>query len=274
MNYFELELELASDTFAEILEAELTELPFESFDRNSQSLKAYIQSEQLDRAALNAILAAYSEEIQKQELRSIEHQNWNAKWESDYQPVIIPGRLFVGAAFHQPTGAEPLVITLDPNMSFGTGHHPTTNMILRWMLDQDLSEQRVFDFGAGSGVLCILASMIGGRGKGIEIDTHAAEAANRNLEINNIDNFTIYSGDLNPAKEPSFGLILANINRNIILERLSILNAMLAPGGRIVCSGFLEEDGPAMSAQMEASGWQKELQTSHEGWLMMVYKKS
>lgn len=274
MDYIELSLELKDETFAEILEAELTELPFESFDRQRNMLKAYMPINDFSEDSIEEILASYSEAIVSKSHQKLEHQNWNKVWESSYEPVVIPGKLFVGATFHETPKDGSLTITLDPNMSFGTGHHPTTNMILKWMLEQKLEDVSVFDFGAGSGVLSVLASMMGAYGEGIEIDEHAAAAANHNLVLNNVDNFTIHAGDLNPTKEPTFDLILANINRNIILERLQVLNAMLRPGGRIACSGFLEEDGDAMRTQLSAIGWTLEAKQLQDGWLMMVFKQS
>jgi len=273
LDYIELSLELKDATFAEILEAELTELPFESFDRQQNLLKAYMPLNEFSEHDIAGILSSYSEAIVSQSHQKLEHQNWNAVWESSYEPVVIPGKLFVGATFHDVPNDGSLTITLDPNMSFGTGHHPTTNMILNWMLEQNLTNKAVFDFGAGSGVLSVLASLKGAHGEGIEIDEHATAAANHNLVLNNVDNFTIHARDLNPTKEPTFDVILANINRNVILERLHVLNAMLRPGGLIACSGFLEEDGDAMRDQLSTIGWQLEEQQIQDGWLMLVFKQ-
>lgn len=271
MDYSEVIVHCPDSIKRDILTAELAELGFDSFLEEKEELKAYIPTENLVGESLNEIFARL--DCKPLSINHIPHQNWNETWEKSYEPIVIGERLFVGATFHNPPEGFEYIIQIDPNMSFGTGHHPTTYLMLEWMLKQDLKEKSFFDFGAGSGILSILASKMGASGEGVEIDQHATEAAMYNLKLNGVDNVEVRTGDLSETKN-TFDVILANINRNIILERIETLKGMLRNGGVIVCSGFLSEDFEKMNETLKKHSLELIDQVSKDNWLMLTYKEA
>lgn len=273
MHYIEVHLEFTDQIYAEILEAELAEINFESFDRQGKKLLAYIQEPQYNSSAIDMILGEYSETIVKFDSKKIEHTNWNAVWESNYEPVLLENELFIGAAFHTiPAGVNHTII-LEPNMSFGTGHHPTTEQVLKFMFDLDLSNKSMLDFGCGSAILSIYAAKKGAFGIGVEIDSHAAEAARHNLEVNDISTFKILTGGIETLNTEKYDIVAANINRNVIEESLEKFKALLKPQGWLLCSGFLTQDSESLIHQLKSIGFLIEKITSKEDWVMIAAKK-
>lgn len=269
MNYIELSIEVKSKVFTEILEAELAELDFESFVHENCILKAYATTESYDDVEVRLILDQYADEINSITSREIEHQNWNAVWESNYQPVMLDQELFIGASFHQVDPSAKYNIILEPNMSFGTGHHPTTEMMLRAMFKMELENKNVLDFGCGSAILSIYANFKNAFGIGIEIDSHAADAARTNLALNNANNFTILTGGAETISANKFDLIAANINRNVIEECLSTFVKSSKKGTRLFCSGFLKHDIEGLSALLANSNYRIDQVNQIEDWAMI-----
>ena len=271
MDYQEIALRFESDLFPEILEAELAEIGFDSFTSNRDTLKAYIPASEFDPDLLEAILTAYREIIISKEIQQIDHQNWNELWESNYDPVTVDDKIFIGAPFHQvPDGFENNII-LEPNMSFGTGHHPTTHMMLRTLSTMDIMGKSLFDFGAGSGILCIYADQRGANGFGVEIDEHAAQAANENLNLNKCESFHIVAGGIEEAAERKVDIIVANINRNVIEESANKLRAIIEDGGTLLCAGFLNSDTPALTSFLEANRFEKSGELSDGEWTLLKF---
>lgn len=273
MNYIEISLEFTDSYYAEILEAELTELQFESFTTLNGQLQAYIPMSLYNSEETKLVLDEYDMAIIKVKTREIEHENWNAVWESNYAPVRLDDELFIGAAFHNFPMDVKYKITLDPNMSFGTGHHPTTEQVLRFMISLDLKGKRFLDFGCGSAILSIYAAYRGSHGVGIEIDAHAADAARHNLSLNDVNNFEVITGGIDALKDNTFDIIAANINRNIIEECLKDFHTALTKDGWFLCSGFLTSDVDDLKKAIESKGFRVELQTSKEDWAMIAAKK-
>ncbi|MEZ4721282.1 MAG: 50S ribosomal protein L11 methyltransferase [Flavobacteriales bacterium] len=259
--------------FIDVLEAELAETGFESFDRTSRELIAYIPLESVLEDSIKQVLDSYANEITKTERETIVHQNWNATWEADYQPVFID-HLMIKAPFHEVDPNIKEVITINPNMSFGTGHHPTTEQVLREMMTLELAEKSFLDFGCGSGILCIYAAQHGANGIGVEIDPHAAEAARENLGINNVSTFSIKTGGIEQIENHTFDLIAANINRNVIEESLPTFYSALNIGGSILCSGFLEDDIIPLISSIERTGLKVYLSSSKGGWGIICAKRT
>lgn len=269
MNYIELSIKVRNKIFTEILEAELAELDFESFVNENFTLKAYATSETYNDSASKAILDQYQDEIESINTREIEHQNWNSVWESNYQPVMLDNELFIGASFHEVDPSAAFNIILEPNMSFGTGHHPTTEMMLRAMFKMDLNNKSVLDFGCGSAILSIYADFKKAFGIGIEIDAHAAAAARINLALNNANNFTILTGGVESISKNQFDLIAANINRNVIEECLETFVKSSKNGTRLFCSGFLQHDIEGLSAMLSQSNYQIDKVNQIGEWAMI-----
>ena len=274
MNYIEISLTFHDSSFAEILEAELTELQFESFTLLDGKLQAYIPSIDYSEEEVNLVLESYSDAIIKANTKEIAHENWNAVWESNYPPVRIDDELFIGAAFHDFPNDVRFNIKLEPNMSFGTGHHPTTEQVLRYMSTLPLNGKRFMDFGCGSAILSIYAAFCGSVSTGIEIDAHAADAARHNLKLNNISNFDIVTGGIESLRGEPYDIIAADINRNIIEECLKDFHDALASKGWLICSGFLASDVPDLKLTIESSGFSIQTHTNIDDWAMIAAKKT
>jgi len=269
VDYVEVVLSFEESVFGEILEAELAEIGFESFVNEQNTLKAYISVDNFVSSDLMAILTSYSDNVMDSKIQNIAHTNWNAVWEASYEPVLIENSIYIKAPFHKDHPTAEISITLDPNMSFGTGHHPTTHMMLKELSLIDLRNKSLCDFGCGSGILSIYASIKGASGIGIEIDEHAAEAARTNLEINDVSNFDIITGDIGTLGEQSFDIIAANINRNVIEESLKQFKNVIPPGGKLLCAGFLNADEEGLTKRLNKAGFQIIRKDEKEGWTML-----
>lgn len=228
----------------EILIAQLGQLGFESFVEYGTGVKAYIQENDFKTELLTEVQILQSSEFDiAYSQKSIEQVNWNAEWEKNFKPILVDDRCAVRAPFH--TSFElPYEIVIEPKMSFGTGHHETTFMMLQWVLDEDLRDKRVLDMGCGTAVLAILASMKGAkRVDAIDIDPWCVENSEENIVRNQCKVVHVLLGDASviPSEE-KYNVILANINRNILLNDLPIYSEVLAKGGLLFLSGFYTED--------------------------------
>ncbi|BDS11044.1 50S ribosomal protein L11 methyltransferase [Aureispira anguillae] len=244
MNYLKLTLEAEDKTVNDILVAHLSDFEFNGFSEEEGILVAYINEEDYNQKlqeTLGDLKAQYQLSIQ-QEL--VADQNWNAKWESDYEPVWVDDFCAVRATFHQPITTVKHEIVVTPKMSFGTGHHATTYMMMKQMEKLDFSAKTVFDYGCGTGVLAILAQKLGATTlDAIDIDKWAYENTLENVAINNCgDTIGVYCGEIDAAPAQKYDVVLANINRNVILGTMDRMAARLKDGGVLLTSGFLEED--------------------------------
>lgn len=180
---------------------------------------------------------------------SLEDQNWNAMWERDYEPVLVDNQCLIRAPFHQPQPGVPFDIVIEPRMSFGTAHHETTHMMISLLLHEEVSGLRVLDMGSGTAVLAILAEMRGADEVwAVDNDAWAYQNAGDNLLKNNTKRIKAFLGDAAIIAGETFNLILANINRNILLQDLPKYRACLSSHGHLILSGFYEEDLPKIQA--------------------------
>ena len=249
MNYISLNIAFSDAMQAEILTAELADYPFESFEADAGTLKAYIPQEQLAdcKGEVDALLARYG--VQGRYI-AIETQNWNAVWESNFPPVDVEGRLLIRAPFHEPAPAGVMEVVVMPKMSFGTGHHATTWLVSRAVLDLGVAGRRGLDMGSGTGVLSIVAAKCGAAHvDAVDIDDWADANCRENIASNGVaDRIEPMLGDVRRIAGRHYGFILANINRNILTADMPAYAAALEPGGDLVMSGFLEQDVPAIVA--------------------------
>lgn len=273
MDYKAFNIRVADPAFIEILQAELAEAGFESFQSDGNKLAAYVAKSNFDQNSTDSVLQAYQAALDDVQVVDVPHQNWNAVWESNYEPVVIADRIFIGAPFHHVPDEVEYKLALDPNMSFGTGHHPTTNMILGAMLAYDFSGKSFLDFGCGSAVLGILACKMGAEGLGIEIDEHAANAAAANVQLNNVPDMTVVCGDATSIPSQEFDYIFANINRNVIEETLQLLLAVTHSDSKLFFAGFLRSDSAELQSNMERCGLCIENVEHMEEWSMITAKK-
>lgn len=265
-DYIKYEIEVEDEEKAEILTAFLSELPFESFEYEDKVLKAYIPTPLSceDVASIADILhhTAYRSE-------EIKAQNWNAEWESHFEEVEIDNKVIIRAPFHTPRPEfGNLDIVIRPKMSFGTGHHATTRLMVKMLLGMDLSGKRILDMGSGTGVLAIVSAKLGAdRVLAVEIDDMAEESVRENIEINGVSSIVrSVCGDARAIRGEAFDTILANINRNILLHDMGDYRATLTEGGRLIISGFLAEDVDILTSHAAQLGFVKGRHISHEGW--------
>ena len=225
-----------------VLIAKLGEIGFESFEDTDLGFHGYIQKSVFDLGLLNQLSLFENKDIQVSWVVSeIQPQNWNETWEKDFKPMRIGSDCIIRAHFHEKVEAKyDLIIT--PKMSFGTGHHETTRMIMSFLLETDCTEKTVLDMGAGTGVLAILADKKGAKSVlAVDFDQWCVENTNENLKLNKSRNIEVLKGSWVP-KVASYDLILANINRNVLLVQISDYAAQLNAGGHLIMSGFYNKD--------------------------------
>ncbi len=260
MNYTELTLTVSPD-FADILTAELAELGYESFVETDAGLNAYIPETDFNETDLRELIARYATQTSiDYQTVLLEKRNWNAEWEANYEPIEVvteAGSVQVRASFHAPDTAFQHDLVINPKMSFGTGHHETTAMMLAHQLGINHAEKRVLDVGSGTGILAILAAKLGAEyALAFDIEEWAVENAIENAEINGCTNqVQVFRGTIADVDaEERFDIILANINRNVLLTEIPVYVGLLSPGGTLVVSGFYETDAADIQQKATDSG--------------------
>lgn len=249
-----------SEENAEIATAEISELPFESFSVEDPYLKCYIQKDLYDAQALKVILSGledYGFEVESS-ANLIPATNWNALWESQFNPIVIDDKCTIKASFHTDLKRTRFNITIDPKMAFGTGHHQTTYMMCRALLQNEDSVRGkiVMDMGCGTAVLAILAAkMKAAKVYGIDIDAVAAISAYDNARLNKVGTrIETYCGDASLLQRNSYDVFLANINRNILLQDIPTYSLCIRKGGMLFVSGFYLEDMPMIIGMAQNNG--------------------
>ena len=275
MDYILLQIPVSDAEQGEILTAELADYPFESFETEGSVLKAYIPSERLVdcKGDVDALLERYG--VSGRYI-AIETQNWNALWERNFPSVDVEGRLRIRAPFHDPAPDGELEVVVMPKMSFGTGHHATTWLVSRAVLDLGVAGRAGLDMGSGTGVLSIVAVKCGASHvDAVDIDDWADANCRENIAANGVaDRITPLLGDVRRIAGRRYGFILANINRNILLADLPSYAAALERGGDLVMSGFLEADVPAIVSRAKELGMELVETASREGWQMVHVRKA
>lgn len=239
----------------DILIAELGELGFESFVENETGLLAYILKSEWRDDVLEDLFVFQNPNFEiSWTSKEIEQQNWNAEWEKNFHPIKVGEKCLVRAPFHEAVAVD-YGIVIEPKMSFGTGHHETTHMMLQHILDTDFSGKSVLDMGCGTGVLAILAKKKGaGDVEAIDIDEWCFLNTQENVERNDCADIKVFQGDSSLLDGKKYDVILANINRNILLEDIPIYTTCLKKGGFLFLSGFYLEDLDAISSKCGAYG--------------------
>lgn len=233
------------DPGVDILLAELGELAFDSFVETEEGLSAYIQVNDDTADLLNDVYILNNPEFKVSYVtEEIEQVNWNEEWEKNFEPINVDDLCYVRAPFHE-TKNVPYEIVIEPKMSFGTGHHETTFMMMKHLLNIDVTDMEVLDMGCGTAILAILALMKGAKhADAIDIDNWCYLNSIENAERNNVTNINVYEGDaeLLADKTHKYDLVIANINRNILLNDMEAYAKTLKTGGIILFSGFYTED--------------------------------
>ena len=275
MDYIELTISVNNAEQAEILTAWLADYPFDSFTTERTQLKAYIPQQQLAdcKEEVDALLTEQG--ITGARYVSIEAQNWNALWESNFEPVDVDGRIYIRAPFHAKPAGDAMDIVIMPKMSFGTGHHASTHLMSATLADLDLTGLHGLDMGSGTGVLAIIAVLRGATHlDAVDIDEWADENCRENIATNGVaDHITPILGDASAIEGRHYDFILANINRNILLADMPRYEATLATGGTLLVSGILECDIEAITARAEELGMQVVETRLRNGWAMVRVQK-
>lgn len=260
-----------------LLSATIAEIGFESFVEDELGTAAYIQGDMFDVDKLDETLNNFPIEAEIiYTYKSIEEQNWNEEWEKNYfQPLIIDNKCIIQSTFHNVPATYDYNIYIDPKMAFGTGHHQTTELMIREILKDNFSGKSLLDMGTGTAILAILASM---RGAGpivaIDIDQWAYDNAMENLKLNNIDNVKVEIGGAELLGNTTFDTILANINRNILLNDIHSYASVLNTGGSLYMSGFYVEDIPVITEECTKRGLTFVSNTTKDNWTAVKFLKA
>ncbi len=268
----QVSIEVADEAVKDIMIAELADLGFDGFEETETGLFSYIDSAKFDTEVSGGLADLAAQHGATYTSNAIDKQNWNALWESNFEPVLVDDFVGVRANFHEPFNNQvehDIIIT--PKMSFGTGHHGTTYSVMQLMRGIDFKGQSVFDFGTGTGLLAILAHKLGASYVlGVDNDDWCIENASENIVVNNTQSIEIEKvNDANLNKK--FNIIIANINKNIILDNLAFLAEATVPGGVVLLSGLLIEDEPEIEAACAALGWKHQETRTRNNWIALHY---
>ncbi|MGE8290581.1 MAG: 50S ribosomal protein L11 methyltransferase [Sphingobacterium sp.] len=250
MKYIEVIFQMLSgeEWQKDLLVSDLADIGFDTFEDTESGFAAYIPVANLDLQALETLMLNLDEGLEVDyKVQEIENQNWNKLWESNFNPIEVGGQCYVRATFHEAKPDFPYEIIIDPKMSFGTGHHQTTSMMLQYILENNFEGKQVLDMGCGTGILAILASKKGADAVlAVDYDEICVDSVIENRLLNTVDNIEAICGSFEVLKERVFDTILANINRNILLEQLPQYALSINKNGELYLSGFYEQEDLAM----------------------------
>ena len=258
----------------DLLVALLANAGFDSFQETDHGLLAFAPAADHARwtRELDELAARFAFTYTHQPLAD---KNWNEEWEKQFQPLTVGDRLYLRADFHPPNPAVERELVITPKMAFGTGHHPTTHMMCELLLDRDVTGRRVFDYGSGTGVLAILALQLGAASAdAVDIESWSAENTRENAARNGVEMGRIIHGTLDDVPPgPPYDLILANINRNVILSTAAALRERLAPGGTALFSGILAADEQLLTERLSATGFRHQQTRRREDWRAFAFTR-
>jgi ribosomal protein L11 methyltransferase len=275
MDYLEFKIKCAED-FREILIAELAEIGFDSFLENDEGIDAYAVEDDFDREKFDEIIAQYQEiaQISLSEAK-MPKVNWNEEWEKNYDPIEVDDLVYVRASFHQPQPGFRHEIVINPKMSFGTGHHATTFQMLRHQGELGHTGKRVLDVGSGTGILAIMAQLLGAREvEAFDIDDWCVENGNENFDLNGLKTRMGLGTIRQVNPQGPFDIVLANINKNVLLDEMEVYVGLLTTQGFLLLSGFYSEDIDDLLEVAEPLGLKLVKQSTKDNWAALILQKS
>lgn len=265
MNFIQLSIE-AAENDQEILIAQLSLFNATGFEQTDTHLIAFFEEEAFQSYDVHGVLKKFTYNIS-----TIKETNWNAAWEASFQPIVIDRFCAVRAHFHESVAGVPHQIIITPKMSFGTGHHATTYMMLQGMQGLDFTNKTVLDFGTGTGVLAILAEKLGAlRIVAIDNDAWAFENVQENIQLNQCTRIRALHTNVIPTAE-TYDIVLANITKNVLLDYMGILKSCLKPQGFILLSGLLEADKTGILEAAQKQGMNLVQEYRRQGWIALLF---
>jgi ribosomal protein L11 methyltransferase len=278
MSSFYTRLQVICDSsYSEILMAEIAEAGFDTFMETDTGFEAYAEEHKADRKEVEAIQQKYSHVKPLLLLfEKVEKQNWNEEWEKNVDPIIVDDTVLVRASFHQLNRTFPIEIIITPKMSFGTGHHQTTHLMLSNQLKIDHKGKRVMDAGCGTAILSVMAAKVGAKSvEAFDIDEWSVVNGKENAEVNGAPNIHIQRGTISELMfSQSFDIVLANINKNVLLDEMEQYAWHLVSGGLLLISGFYVKDVPDLLAAAERFGFSEVSRSDMETWAAVLLKKA
>ena len=270
-------MEPFKEEFTEILSAFLDAYNYEGTYEENDTIIAYIPIENYSLNALNEIRSILKnlDCSLSWKLEDVSEQNWNLIWERNFKPVIISDRCIVRAPFHQEYPHIPLEIIIEPKMSFGTGHHQTTSLMMEQMLLIDFKNKNVLDMGCGTGVLGILASKLGAsKVVGVDIDNWSYLNTLENIERNSIKNMLVYQGGSESIPKEKFQIVLANINLNVLLDQINEYSKITEKGSILLLSGIIKENQKIILEMAEKNFFKLQNKYEQDEWLMLMFVRN
>ncbi|MCG8581103.1 MAG: 50S ribosomal protein L11 methyltransferase [Bacteroidales bacterium] len=260
----------------ELLMAQMGEMGFDSFEENDNGFNAYIQSSLFDSDNILSIESPIDGIELSFNIEVIADQNWNDEWEKNFfQPIVIADKCVIRSSFHEMEHNADYEIIIDPRMSFGTGHHETTSLIVQYILELDVKGLNILDMGCGTAILGMLCAKKGAAQiTGIDIDEWAYNNALENIRLNNVTNMNVLLGGADLLNEQQYDLILANINRNILLNDMAGYAKVLKPGGQILFSGFYTEDIDTIDNMARQYNLELKSKKTDNNWTALAYIKA
>ena len=260
---------------SEILMAEVGELGFDSFLETDNGFEAYVEQENFDKPQLSVIKEKYQQVAVFHE-DHIQKQNWNEEWEKNYQPIVVEEKCLIRAEFHKIEKEYPYELIITPKMSFGTGHHQTTYLMVKSQMGIDHRNKRVMDAGCGTAILSVLASKLGAKEvEAFDIDEWSVSNGTENIEVNHCTNIHHQQGKLSELKfSGKFDIILANINKNVLMDEMKLYQEYLAPDGLLLLSGFYTEDIRELFQEAAQYNLKEVMRDERENWAALLLSSS
>lgn len=276
MEYIELSVNISNEEQGEIITALLADYPFEAFDGDETQLRAYIQLAEYE-ACRDEVEQLLSEQQLSFSAAQVEQQNWNAEWESEWEAVDVGGErpLRIRASHHEPAPEGVLDVVIAPRMSFGTGHHTTTALMAQTIASMGVEGHSGLDMGCGTGVLAIVAIGCGAeRMMAVDIDDWACDSCRDSMALSGVaERIDVRCGSIDAVRGEHYDFVVANINRNILIDMMPSFAVLLGAGGRLLMSGFLVEDVAIIESKAAAYGFESVEQKSRDGWAVVMCHK-
>ena len=275
MDYVQVSITCLED-YREILIAELAAVGFDSFLETETGFEAYVPQDQFARDSFDEVIASYREAAALTLVEGIMPKvNWNEEWEKNYDPIEVDQLVYVRASFHSPQPGFQYEIVINPKMSFGTGHHATTFQLLSMQGKIDHQGKRVLDVGSGTGILAIMAHLLGAKEvEAFDIDSWCVDNGNENFDLNQVATRMGLGTIREVQPKGPYALILANINKNVLLDELAIYASLLTDQGLLLLSGFYSEDIADLVQAASAQGLSLTMQTTKDNWAALCLQKN